>query len=155
MEKNRCRRLLVVLLCWICLLCAGCKDPAVQESSEERASGVSEVSSAADFSQESSSEVVPSDGILRMTVFMPETLNPLSVQQPEVAQLVMMIFMPLVETDENGAAVEGGLAEKWEVLSDYQLRLKIRSDVLWQDGTRVSAQDVVSVYICSSSLSRL
>ena len=143
MEKNRCRRLLVVLLCWICLLWAGCKDPAVQESSEERASGVSEVSSAADFSQESSSEVVPSDGILRMTVFMPETENPLSVQQPEVAQLVMMIFMPLVETDENGAAVEGGLAEKWEVLSDYQLRLKIRSDVLWQDGTRVSAQDVV------------
>lgn len=148
MGKNRCRRLLVVLLCWVCLLWAGCENPAVQESSEESAAGAVEVSSviesAAESSEESAYEVVPSDGILRMTVFMPETLNPLSVQQPEVAQLLLMIFMPLVETDENGAAVEGGLAEEWEVLSDgYQLRLKIRSDVLWQDGTSVSAQDVV------------
>lgn len=141
--RSRSRRLFAVLLCWAYIFLWGCNTPAAQESFGDSAQSAEE-SPGESSSQESSYETIPSDGVLRMTVYMPESLNPLKVQKPEVAQLLLTVFMPLVETDEEGRTAEGGIAEEWEVLADgYQVRLRIRQDVLWQDGARVSSQDVV------------
>ena len=87
-------------------------------------------------------EIPKPGGSLRMGLCMPETLNPLKVSQPEVAQLLMMIFMPLLETDAQGRPSGEGAVSGWEVSQDgYQVLLTIRGDLFWHDGTRVTAED--------------
>ena len=62
-------------------------------------------------------QTVPVSGKeLRMTAYMPKSLNPLKVTEQENAQLLMLIFMPLLETDEEGAPTAQGVAEQWASL---------------------------------------
>lgn len=53
-----------------------------------------------------------------------------------------LMFEPLVAIDEHGE-LEGRLATSWEHSPDYrQWTIRLRSDVLWHDGTRFTAHDV-------------
>lgn len=79
------------------------KDPAPEESPE----------SLTEDSEVPVLEIPKPGGSLRMGLCMPETLNPLKVSQPEVAQLLMMIFMPLLETDAQGRPSGEGAVSGW------------------------------------------
>lgn len=85
-----------------------------------------------------------SGGELRMAAYMPQTLNPLETTRPETAQLLMMVFMPLLETDTQGVPTDQGLVRQWQVsLDGYQVKLRLRDGLLWQDGTRIDVNDVI------------
>ncbi|GIV76864.1 MAG: ABC transporter substrate-binding protein [Litorilinea sp.] len=53
-----------------------------------------------------------------------------------------MLWEPLVDLDENLQPVPG-LAESWEFEDNQTLRFNLRRDVVWSDGTPITAEDVV------------
>jgi peptide/nickel transport system substrate-binding protein len=56
--------------------------------------------------------------------------------------LARLVFLPLLERDENGETV-GRLAGAWEFSRDGRdVRLTLRKDIRWQDGAPVTAHDV-------------
>ncbi|MBQ7916450.1 MAG: ABC transporter substrate-binding protein [Firmicutes bacterium] len=141
---NKCKGLLAALLCVILCL-SGCYQetfipPVLENSSKEESSSLSE---------EESSAVESGDkpawgGTLRMTAYMPETLNPLEARQNEVAQLLMLIFMPLLETDAQGVPSSEGVVKEWQVsLDGYEVTLRIHENIYWHDGEKLTAKDVV------------
>lgn len=137
---NQYRRFLAGALCFA-LLVGGC-GPGNTERADSVLVTENSQESLAEDSKVPVPEIPEPGGSLRMGLCMPETLNPLKVSQPEVAQLLMMIFMPLLETDAQGQPSADGAVSGWEVSRDgYQALLTVRSDLLWHDGTRVTAED--------------
>jgi peptide/nickel transport system substrate-binding protein len=54
-----------------------------------------------------------------------------------------LVFLPLVRIDENGE-MEGALARDWEYSPDTRTwTIHLRTDVLWHDGVRFTAGDIV------------
>ena len=127
---------LALLLCLAAML-SGCARE-IENSQMSVAESRTEENSAA-------MQTVPISGKeLRMTAYMPKSLNPLKVTEQENAQLLMLIFMPLLETDEEGAPTAQGVAEQWRVsLDGYQVTLYIKDNIYWHDGELLTPSDVV------------
>ena len=82
------------------------------------------------------------DGVLRLSMRHPLTLNPLLNQDATVARVLRLIFEPLITLDENFRPTSH-LAEI-EFASDFSsVMLEIRSDAFWSDGTPVTADDII------------
>ncbi|MFQ5873336.1 MAG: ABC transporter substrate-binding protein, partial [Dehalococcoidia bacterium] len=73
----------------------------------------------------------------------PRSLDPALATDSISIDVAGSLFVGLTEINEVTSAVEPALAEEWEVSRDgtvYTFRL--RRDVRWTDGSRVTAQDV-------------
>ena len=86
--------------------------------------------------------IATDDGVLRLSMRHPLTLNPLLNQDVTVARILRLMFEPLITFDENFRPV-GHLAEI-EFASDFSsVILQIRNDAFWSDGTPVTAEDII------------
>jgi peptide/nickel transport system substrate-binding protein len=90
--------------------------------------------------------VVPDTGgtYVEGTVGKPQYINPLLASSNVDADLCALIFSGLTQTDRSGAIVPD-LAKSWEVSPDARVfTFHLRENTKWQDGTPVSADDVVT-----------
>ncbi len=78
----------------------------------------------------------------------PNCLDPAVVQtNADVTQIFGLIYEGLTAVDENGKVV-GALAEDWyyefdNVHKEHKMFFELRSDAYWNDGRKVSADDIV------------
>jgi len=71
-------------------------------------------------------------------------IAPLSVTTSEIER---QLFLPLVHEQPDFKTIEPALAESWEFSDDHrELTFHLRRDVLWSDGTPVTADDVVFTF---------
>lgn len=82
------------------------------------------------------------DGVIRLSMRHPLTLNPLLNEDVTVAKILRLIFEPLIILDENFRPTSH-LAE-FELASDFSSAiLTIRSDAFWGDGMPVTSDDLI------------
>lgn len=87
---------------------------------------------------------IQDDFTLSMRV--PETLNPLRNRDASVDRILKLVFLPLIGQAENGKP-ESGVAQSWTLSADSSvLSLVLQDNLYWQDGTPVTADDVVYSY---------
>ena len=90
----------------------------------------------------SAPRVFETDGVLRLSMRHPITLNPLLNEDVTVARILRLIFEPLVVLDENLRPVSH--LANLEFASDMSsARLTIRSDAYWSDGMPVTSDDLI------------
>ncbi|MDR0273539.1 MAG: ABC transporter substrate-binding protein [Clostridiales bacterium] len=87
-------------------------------------------------------QTVMDDGVLRLHMRQPMTLNPLLNEDVTVARILRLIFEPLAVLDDE-FRVTGFLADL-EFASDYSsVNATIRESAIWSDGMPVTADDVI------------
>ena len=85
---------------------------------------------------------LPDDGILRLSMRHPLTLNPLLNEDVTVAPILRLLFEPLIVFDENLRPADK-LAHM-ELASDFASAiLTIRHDAIWSDGMPVTSDDLI------------
>jgi len=73
----------------------------------------------------------------------PKTINPLYAVNRDVdSDLSRLVYSGLFKYDQNGTLVND-LVESHEVSNDKEYTIKIRSNVKWHDGNKVSVDDVI------------
>ena len=75
-----------------------------------------------------------------MTKRLPDSFNPLNIMNKNTAELVDLLFEPLVRA-ERGLGFSGVLAASW-FKNGEDLVFRIRRDVFWHDGKPLTADDV-------------
>lgn len=73
----------------------------------------------------------------------PDQLNPVTFQSTPAYQAVHLMFRGLARRDSTLSGYTPDLAQSWAFEDDSTLVLDLRRDVLWHDGTPVTADDVV------------
>lgn len=85
---------------------------------------------------------IPDDGVLRLHMRPPMTLNPLLNEDVTVARVLRLIFEPLAVISDD-LRITGHLAEL-EFASDFSsVNATIREGAIWSDGMPVTADDVI------------
>ena len=133
------------LLLMICVLTAGCSPVSEGESSQISESEENSQESMTDFSsapEESEADPVPqAGGELSMTVQNPQTLNPLLTDDEDTAQMLNLIFSPLLDINQQDEVCPS-IGSSWEWSEDNRtVTITINTDILWQNGKAVTAQD--------------
>lgn len=83
------------------------------------------------------------DRMLTLSMRIPETLNPLLNREETVDRVLKLVYQPLLEFDETGKAYPS-VAESWETSADgLTVTMKLKQDILWQNGGKLTADDVV------------
>ena len=86
---------------------------------------------------------VMDEKMLTLSMRIPETLNPLLNREETVDRILKLIYLPLLEFDEMGKP-HPSLAETWEIGPDGKtITLKLYNDIFWQNGSKLTADDVV------------
>ncbi len=81
-------------------------------------------------------------GMLRLSMVISKDYNPLTITDPYAAQVLSLIFSPLIDFDQQGYPHEAIVSE-WEMASDNRsATFTINPDVQWQNGSDVTAGDV-------------
>ena len=80
-------------------------------------------------------------GTLKMSMRIPQTLNPLVNEDITVDKVLKIIFEPLFKKDTSGKVVSN-IAESYAFANDV-LTIKIKSGLKWHDGTAITAKDVI------------
>ncbi|MCL2571496.1 MAG: ABC transporter substrate-binding protein [Defluviitaleaceae bacterium] len=87
-------------------------------------------------------QAFPDDGVLRLAMRHPLTLNPLLNEDATVAPILRLLFEPLVIFDDT-LRVVGHLAHM-EMSSDFsRATVAIRHDAIWSDGMPVTSDDLI------------
>lgn len=74
----------------------------------------------------------------------PYTLNPILSTESFGSSVYSFIFDPLVDRDPETLEYIPKLAKSWEISGDHlQYTFHLRDDVLWHDGVRFTADDVI------------
>jgi peptide/nickel transport system substrate-binding protein len=73
----------------------------------------------------------------------PDQLNPLTFNSTPAYQAVHLMFRALAARDSTLSNYAPDLATSWELKPDNSIELKLRNDVYWHDGRKVTAEDVV------------
>jgi peptide/nickel transport system substrate-binding protein len=73
----------------------------------------------------------------------PDQLNPLTYNSVPGYHAVHLLFRPLARRDSTHSGYAADLARTWEFENDSTLILALRDDVFWDDGVKVTADDVV------------
>ena len=76
----------------------------------------------------------------------PSRLNPLLATDSASSEISGFLFNGLVKYDKDASTIIGDLAKKFYFLNDTTLIFELREDVLWHDGERFSAKDVIFTY---------
>lgn len=71
----------------------------------------------------------------------PSSLDPHVQWNPDSYNVYRNVFDNLITRDDEGKIVPQ-IATSWEYVSDTQIRFKIRDDVSFHDGTKLTAEDV-------------
>lgn len=121
----------LLLLLVLCIGFCGCsKESVAEQGNSFTASGGPNLNAA-------------SDTQLRLSMRVPETLNPLLNREETVDRILKLVYLPLLDFDERGMPVSA-VADSWTLSPDGRmLTLQIRDDILWQNGTKLTAEDVV------------
>lgn len=120
-----------LLLLALCLSLSGCGQGG-QEQTEEDFTAVG-----GENMQEGETDT------LNLSMRIPETLNPLLNREETVDRILKLIYLPLMEFDESGKACPA-VAESWEISPDGRsLTVQLNQNLLWQNGGKVTADDVV------------
>jgi peptide/nickel transport system substrate-binding protein len=76
-----------------------------------------------------------------------ESLNPLGTTDAHARDVYQLLFLLLLDEHPDFLTFGPRLAESWEFSSDsLRLTFHLRRDVLWSDGTRVTARDVEATF---------
>ena len=87
--------------------------------------------------------VASKEAMLTLSMRIPETLNPLLNREETVDRILKLLFLPLLDFDESGKACPA-VAQDWEFSADGRsLSMNLNSNIRWQDGTALTADDVV------------
>lgn len=125
----RWKKIIAILLMF---LLTGCTD----EPKEQEQTNVA--------TQKVQTSIAKDDFTLSMRV--PETFNPLYNRDSSVDRILKLMFLPLIGQSADGKP-EKGVAESWALSPDGRtLSIQLRSGLKWQDGTPVTANDVVFSY---------
>jgi peptide/nickel transport system substrate-binding protein len=73
----------------------------------------------------------------------PDQLNPLTFNSTPAYQAVHLMFRALAARDSTLSNYAPDLATSWVLKENNTVELRLRNDVFWHDGRRVSAHDVV------------
>ncbi|OON93690.1 MAG: hypothetical protein ATN31_05500 [Candidatus Epulonipiscioides saccharophilum] len=97
-------------------------------------------------------DLVHSDDKIVLTSDIPLTLNPIINSDADVAQMLNLVFDTLVNIEPDGS-VTPNLAKYYTVNeSDNSVTLVLDENVLWHDGTPISADDVIySIHLLKES----
>ena len=86
---------------------------------------------------------VQTGGVLRIATTTPGSVDPGNVYEPAGELVVRTMCTPLLATDPDTSRIVPSIAESW-IVSDNgaTLTLRLRDDVVFSDGTPLTAQDV-------------
>lgn len=83
------------------------------------------------------------DNVLALSMRMVNTLNPLLNVDETVDTILKLVYMPLIQLDENRKP-SPCIAKSWNFSEDGKtLFLELNSNIVWQDGTVLTADDVI------------
>lgn len=86
---------------------------------------------------------VTHDGVMKLAMNVPTTLNPLYGCTESVQQALFLIFSPLVNIEEDGT-ISANLAESWMVGdAGTSVVVTLKSGITWHDGTPLTSDDVL------------
>ena len=85
----------------------------------------------------------------------PSRLNPILATDSSSSEIAGFIFNGLVKYDKDNATIIGDLASSFYFKNDKTLIFELRKNVLWHDGERFTAKDIVFTYevLISSKIS--
>ncbi|NDO46234.1 ABC transporter substrate-binding protein [Clostridium sp. MD294] len=121
-----------------------------QQSEQSEQTQQSEQSEQAQQSQQSaqaqlSQKQLPlqEGGTLHLSMRNTTTLNPLLNQDASVDTILKLIYMPLIKLDKNYKP-SASIAQSWSFdEGGTVLSLNLRNDIYWQNGTNLTADDVI------------
>ena len=76
----------------------------------------------------------------------PARLNPILATDSSSAEITDFLFNGLVKFDKDSKEIIGDLAEKFYFKGKKKLVFELRRDVLWHDGKKFTAKDVLFTY---------
>ncbi len=76
----------------------------------------------------------------------PSRLNPILATDSSSSEIANYIFNGLVKYDKNNVEIIGDLAREFYFENETTVVFKLRENVLWHDGEKFSAEDVVFTY---------
>ncbi len=76
----------------------------------------------------------------------PARLNPILATDSSSSEIAGFIFNGLVKYDKDSSTIISDLASKFYYENNTTLIFKLRKDVLWHDGVKFTAKDVVFTY---------
>ncbi len=123
-----------ILLLLFCLLLCGCgKEEQTREENQFTVSGGPNLDR-------------KKEDMLTLSMRVPETLNPILNREESVDRILKLMYLPLLDFDENGKPI-ASIAESWQISADGKtIVLPIRTDLTWQNGSRLTADDVVFTF---------
>lgn len=78
---------------------------------------------------------------IRLCIVGYDTINPILSNNRNVQEISRLIYEPLLTLDKNYKP-EGCLAQEWSKVGDTSYIIKIKQNLKWQDGSKITANDV-------------
>ncbi len=76
-----------------------------------------------------------------------ESLNPMTTTDAHARDIYNLMFLSLLDENDDFLTFEPRLARSWEFSSDRrELTFHLRDDVVWSDGVRFTAHDVLATF---------
>ncbi len=138
-----------ILLCVALLLAlAGCEKQPEEDKEQENTQQLQQEQ--IEQTQAEPTQTVPvqevpvqEGGTLYLSMRNTTTLNPLLNQDASVDTILKLIYMPLIRLDENHKPAPS-IAQSWSFdEGGTVLTLNLRNDIYWQNGTNLTADDVI------------
>lgn len=111
----------------------------------EQTQAQSEIESSQITIQGPEQKQIPTEGgQLILSMRMPKTLNPLINEDATVDDILKLVFEPLFTIDTKTLKPVPNLASSYSISEDGKtVYINMRDDILWHDGNKVTAKDVV------------
>lgn len=135
----------ILLFCTALLLVlAGCNKELEPTKNTKNTQATETTQPAVQYTQQNQEEKpLQEGGTLYLSMRNAATLNPLLNQDASVDTILKLIYMPLIKLDENHKPAPS-IAESWSFDEGGSvLTLNLRNNIYWQDGTNLTADDVI------------
>ena len=135
------KKIILFYLSFLLLLTACSQQPEQQEVTETEE--IQQVEPIAEPIAEPTPIPVQEGGTLYLSMRNATTLNPLLNQDSSVDTILKLIYMPLIRLDEKNKPIPS-IAQSWSFdEGGAVLTMNLRQDIYWQDGTNLTADDVI------------
>ena len=78
---------------------------------------------------------------IRLSIVDIDTIDPISSNNQNVQDITKLIFEPLIELDEE-YKIQLRLAKEWAKLNELEYIIKIKEDIVWHNGKKLTSQDI-------------